>query len=129
ERYSRQILFPEIREEGQKNLLESTVLVVGAGALGTVICNHLVRAGIGKVRIIDRDYVEMSNLQRQMLFDEKDVQNALPKAVAIKQKLQAINSSVEIEAITGNATSENIHSLIDGIDVVMDGTDNMSTRF
>lgn len=129
ERYSRQILFPEIKEKGQHKLFNSTVLVVGAGALGTVICNHLARAGIGKIRIIDRDYVEMSNLQRQMLFDEKDVQDALPKAIAIKQKLQTINSSIEIEAIIGNATVTNIHSLVDGVDVVMDGTDNMATRF
>lgn len=128
ERYSRQILFPAIKEDGQYKLLESTVLVVGAGALGTVICNHLVRAGVGKIRIIDRDYVEMSNLQRQMLFDEKDVHDALPKAIAIKQKLEAINPTVQIEAIIGNATPENIHSLVDGTDVVMDGTDNMATR-
>lgn len=127
-RYSRQTLFPAIQEKGQHKLLESTVLVIGAGALGTVICNHLVRAGIGKIRIVDRDYVEMSNLQRQMLFDEKDVHEALPKAVAIKQKLKAINSSTNIEAITGHVTIDNIHSLIEGVDVVMDGTDNMVTR-
>lgn len=129
ERYSRQTLFPAIQEEGQKKLWQSTVLVVGAGALGTVICNHLVRAGIGSLRIIDRDYVEMTNLQRQMLFDEKDVDNALPKSIAMKQKLEAINSTVNIEAITGNATSANIDSLTNGADVVMDGTDNMATRF
>ena len=128
ERYSRQILFPEIQEKGQHELLNSTVLVVGAGALGTVICNHLVRSGIGKIRIIDRDYVEMTNLQRQILFDEQDVYDALPKAIAIKQKLKSINSSIEIDAIIGNATNKNIDSLVDGVDIVMDGTDNMATR-
>lgn len=127
-RYSRQALFPAIQESGQRRLLESTVLVVGAGALGTVICNHLVRSGIGNIRIVDRDYVEMSNLQRQMLFDEKDVQDALPKAIAMKQKLEVINSSINIEAIVGHVTNENIHSLVKDVDVVMDGTDNMATR-
>lgn len=128
ERYSRQVLFPAIGEEGQHKLFQSTVLVVGAGALGTVICNHLVRAGIGHVRIIDRDYVEVSNLQRQMLFDEKDARDLLPKAFAIKQKLETINSAVTIEAVTGNVTSANIQTFVDDVDVVMDGTDNMTTR-
>ncbi|GAB3795513.1 ThiF family adenylyltransferase [Virgibacillus kimchii] len=129
ERYTRQILFQSIGEPGQKKLENSTVLVVGAGALGTVICNHLVRAGIGKIRIIDRDYVEISNLQRQMLFEEEDVEKALPKAVAIKEKLQKINSNVIIEAITGNASTENIAALAAGVDVVLDGTDNFATRY
>ena len=129
ERYSRQMLFQPIGESGQRRLENSTVLVVGAGALGTVICNHLVRAGIGKLRIVDRDYVEISNLQRQMLFDEEDVEKALPKAVAVKEKLQKINSTVTIEAITGNASAENIDELIQEVDVVLDGTDNFSTRY
>lgn len=129
DRYTRQVLFPPIQERGQKMLEESTVLVLGAGALGTVICNHLVRSGIGKIRLIDRDYVELSNLQRQVLFDEEDVRQALPKAIAAKQKLTKINNSVTIEAIIGNATYENIDELTDGVDVVMDGTDNFSTRY
>lgn len=129
DRYTRQVLFPPIQESGQKLLEESTVLVVGAGALGTVICNHLVRSGIGKIRLIDRDYVELSNLQRQVLFDEEDVRQALPKAIAAKQKLTKINSSVTIETIIGNASYENIDELTDGVDVVMDGTDNFSTRY
>ena len=128
-RYARQVLFSPIQEKGQEMLAGSTVLVVGAGALGTVICNHLVRSGIGKIRLIDRDYVELSNLQRQMLFDEEDVRQALPKSVAAKQKLEKINSSITIEAIVGNATYENIKELTDGVDVVMDGTDNFSTRY
>lgn len=128
-RYSRQLLFQPIQETGQEKLQNSSVLVVGVGALGTVICNHLVRAGIGHIRIIDRDYVELSNLQRQMLFDEADVEAALPKAIAAKNKLGKINSTTKIEAIVGNVTAENIEELIAGVDVVMDGTDNFSTRF
>src|SRR5690625_2176876 len=129
ERYSRQMLFQPIGESGQVSIEKSTVLVVGAGALGTVICNHLVRAGIVRLRIIDRDYVEISNLQRQMLFDEEDVENALPKAVAIKGKLEKINSNVTIEVLTGNASIENIHELTEDVDVVLDGTDNFATRY
>lgn len=128
-RYSRQVLFKPIKETGQEKLKNSSVLVVGAGALGTVICNHLVRSGIGYIRIIDRDYVELTNLQRQMLFDEQDVEEALPKAIAAKNKLKKINSEVTIDAIIGNATYENIENLAEGIDVVLDGTDNFSTRY
>ncbi|MFC4558815.1 ThiF family adenylyltransferase [Virgibacillus kekensis] len=128
-RYSRQMLFAPIGEEGQKKLSESKVLIVGAGALGTVISNHLVRAGVGKLRIVDRDYVELSNLQRQTLFDEKDVEDALPKAVAAKKKLTKMNSLVDVEAIVGNVSNETIDEYITGIDVVLDGTDNFSTRF
>lgn len=128
-RYSRQMLFSPIKEEGQRRLADSSVLVVGAGALGTVICNHLVRAGVGRIRLIDRDYVELSNLQRQMLFDEDDVRQALPKAIAAKQKLEKMNSDVTIEAIVGNVTNENIDGLMENMDVVMDGTDNFATRF
>lgn len=129
DRYSRQILFNPIKEEGQKMLANSSVLIVGAGALGTVICNHLVRSGVGHIRLIDRDYVELSNLQRQMLFDEEDVKNALPKSIAAKRKLEKINSSVAIDAIIGNATYENIEDLVEGVDIVLDGTDNFSTRY
>ncbi|WP_164668607.1 ThiF family adenylyltransferase [Virgibacillus doumboii] len=128
-RYSRQKLFAPIQESGQEKLANSSVLVVGAGALGTVICNHLVRAGIGRVRLVDRDYVELSNLQRQMLFDEDDVKRAMPKAVAAKNKLEEMNSSVTIEAIVGNVTNEKIDGYVKDVDVVLDGTDNFSTRF
>jgi len=128
-RYARQMLFKPIDKAGQLKLAESSVLIVGAGALGGVIANQLVRAGIGKIRLIDRDYVEISNLQRQFLFDEQDVDDALPKAIAAKNKLIKINSDVEIEAIVGNVTNQNIQELIQGIDVVLDGTDNFSTRF
>lgn len=129
DRYSRQMLFSPIGENGQMMLSNCAVLVIGVGALGTVICNHLVRAGVGKIRIVDRDYVEYSNLQRQMLFDEIDAKEAIPKAVAAKNKLKKINSKIEIESIITNVTKENISELIAGIDLVMDGTDNFSTRF
>ncbi|MGM8365134.1 ThiF family adenylyltransferase [Virgibacillus sp. W0181] len=128
-RYSRQMLFAPIGKNGQKKLQDSTVLVVGAGALGTVICNHLVRAGVGTLRLVDRDYVEMSNLQRQMLFDEQDVKDAVPKAIAAKNKLKQINSDVTIEAIVTNVTGENILELIETADAVLDGTDNFATRY
>ncbi|WP_106497141.1 ThiF family adenylyltransferase [Lentibacillus sp. Marseille-P4043] len=129
ERYSRQLLFSPIQAAGQKKLADSTALIVGVGALGTVISNHLVRAGVGKVRIVDRDYVELSNLQRQMLFDEADVNEALPKAIAAKRKLEKINSDVVIEAFIENVSNENVDRLTDDVDVVLDGTDNFSTRF
>src|SRR5690625_7058359 len=92
ERYSRQMLFPPIKDAGQRKIANSTVLVVGAGALGTVISNHLVRAGIGKLRLVDRDYVELSNLQRQMLFDEDDVKEALPKAIRSEEHTSELQS-------------------------------------
>lgn len=129
ERYSRQLLFPPIGAAGQDKLMNSTGLIIGMGALGTVIGNHLARAGIGKLRLIDRDYVEYSNLQRQMLFDEDDVEKALPKAIAAKRKLEKINSDVEIEALVGNATANNVEELTNGVDVVLDGTDNFATRY
>lgn len=129
ERYSRQLLFPPIQKSGQEKLIDSTVLVVGVGALGTVICNHLVRAGVGRIRLVDRDYVEWSNLQRQMLFDEEDAHEALPKSIAAKNKLEQINHNVSIDAVIDNVTNENILALLEDVDVVMDGTDNLSTRF
>ena len=129
ERYSRQMLFTPIGEEGQKKLKEKRVLIVGLGALGTVLANHIVRAGVGFVKLCDRDYVEKSNLQRQMLFDEQDVDTAMPKAVAAKRKLEKINSDVEIVDIVTDVTIQNIEDLIDGMDLVLDGTDNFETRF
>src|SRR5690625_4816349 len=128
-RYARQMLFNPIGEEGQQKLADSSVLIVGAGALGGVIANQLARAGLGKIRLIDRDYVELTNLQRQILFDEQDVEKSVPKAIAAKNKLQASNSDIEVEAIVADATVDNINDLIQGIDVVLDGTDNFSTRF
>nr|WP_034726652.1 ThiF family adenylyltransferase [Calidifontibacillus oryziterrae] len=128
-RYSRQMLFSPIGKEGQKRLNNSRVLIVGMGALGTALANHFVRAGIGFVRFVDRDYVEKSNLQRQMLFDEDDVKAALPKAIAAKNKLSKINSEIVIDAIVADASVANIDQLMDDIDIVVDGTDNFQTRF
>ncbi|GIM44975.1 thiamine/molybdopterin biosynthesis protein MoeB [Collibacillus ludicampi] len=129
ERYSRQILFPPIGEEGQRRLLKSRVAVVGMGALGTVLANHMVRAGVGFVRIIDRDYVEMSNLQRQMLYDETDAKEGLPKAAAAAKKLQAINSGVEIDPVITDLTWRNAEELLANMDLILDGTDNFQVRF
>lgn len=128
-RYSRQILFSPIGKEGQKRLQQSAVLIVGMGALGTAVANHLVRAGVGHVKFVDRDFVEMSNLQRQMLFDEDDAKQSLPKAIAAESKLKKINSEIEIEGIVLDVTAENIETLLEGIDIVIDGTDNFATRF
>src|SRR6201997_4158490 len=106
ERYSRQILFAEIGEEGQERLRASSAAIVGCGALGTALANLLVRAGVGRLRIIDRDFVEDSNLQRQTLFDESDVRDALPKAVAAERRLAAVNSQVRVEGIVADVNPE-----------------------
>lgn len=129
DRYSRQVLFSPIGEKGQQLLLEKRVLIVGMGALGTVLANHLVRAGVGHVRFADRDYVERSNLQRQMLFDEDDVNESLPKAIAAEKRLKKINSDVVVEGIVTDVTVHNIFQLMEGVDLVLDGTDNFQTRF
>lgn len=129
ERYSRQILFAPIGEEGQRRLAQSKILIVGMGALGTVLASHMVRAGVGHVRFIDRDFVEMSNLQRQMLFDEQDAFNQIPKAVAAERKLRQINSSIEIEGIVGDLTAANIDEVAKDVHLILDGTDNFQTRF
>ena len=129
ERYSRQILVPEIGATGQERLLASSVAVVGCGALGTVIAGTLVRAGVGKVRIIDRDYIELNNLQRQILFDEEDIAKGLPKAIAASEKLRRVNSQVEVEPIVADVTPDNVEDMINDVDLVMDGTDNFEVRF
>ncbi|HET6144421.1 MAG TPA: ThiF family adenylyltransferase [Candidatus Acidoferrales bacterium] len=129
ERYSRQILFSEIGEAGQQCLLESSAVMVGCGALGTALANLLVRAGVGKLRIVDRDFVEPSNLQRQTLFEESDAQEALPKAVAAERRLRAINSGVAVEGIVADVSSKNAEELLSGFPLILDGTDNFETRF
>jgi len=129
ERYSRQTLFPPIGEAGQKKLLNSFVVIVGTGALGTVLANNMVRAGIGRVRIIDRDFIEASNLQRQILFDEDDVKEGLPKAVAAERKLRKINSDIVIEGIVKDVNFSNIEELIEGANLVLDGSDNLEIRY
>jgi adenylyltransferase/sulfurtransferase len=128
EKYSRQILFAGIGEAGQERLLEASAVLVGCGALGTVAGNLLVRAGVGRLRIIDRDFVEPSNLQRQTLFDEADARAALPKAVAAERRLRAINSGVQVEGIVADLTPRNAAELLSGFDVLLDGTDNFETR-
>ncbi|MEQ6378487.1 ThiF family adenylyltransferase [Bacillaceae bacterium S4-13-58] len=129
ERYSRQILFQPIGKEGQQKLLTSRAAVVGVGALGTVIANHLVRSGVGYVRLIDRDFVETSNLQRQTLFDEEDANENLPKVVAATNKLKKINSGVQVEGIISDLNPNNAEDLLKDVDVIVDGTDNFATRY
>lgn len=128
-RYARQVRYAPLNEEGQRRLLASRVLICGCGALGTVAANTLVRAGVGHVRVVDRDFIELNNLQRQMLFDEDDLRADLPKAVAAATKLRKINSTVEIEPIVADVDYTNIESLAEGVDCIVDGTDNFETRF
>lgn len=129
DRYSRQTLFPGIGKEGQQKLGNSFAVIIGCGALGTLIATALVRAGVGKVRIIDRDFIEYHNLQRQVLFDEDDVRHELPKAVAAERHLKKINSSIEIEGIVADVNFTNIEKFIQGATVILDGLDNLETRF
>src|ERR1700681_2349669 len=128
DRYSRQIRFREIGEEGQRSLSQSRVAIVGCGALGSAQAELLARAGVGFLRVIDRDYIEWSNLQRQMLFDEKDAEAALPKAAAAATRLKAVNSSVEIEAAISDLTPADADELLGDVHLLMDGTDNFESR-
>jgi molybdopterin-synthase adenylyltransferase len=128
-RYHRQMLLPGFGEEGQTKLLSATALVVGCGALGTVIANMLARAGVGHLKIIDRDFIEITNLQRQVLFDEDDVEQGIPKAEAAKRKIARINSQVKVTAIVDDVNHTNIEKLAEGCDVLVDGVDNFETRF
>ncbi|MEO2075684.1 MAG: thiazole biosynthesis adenylyltransferase ThiF [Bacillus sp. (in: firmicutes)] len=128
ERYSRQVLFPGIGKEGQEKIRNKHVLIIGAGALGSGSAEVLTRSGIGKLTIIDRDYVESSNLQRQQLYTEEDVAEKLPKAAAAEKRLRAINSDVEIRSIIGDATPELLEELVADVDLMMDATDNFETR-
>jgi len=128
ERYSRQILFAPIGPEGQKRIGASKVAVVGCGAIGASACTLLARAGIGTLRIIDRDYVEPSNLQRQLLFDEEDARQSIPKAEAAARKLSQINSEVKVEPQAKDLTPQSL-SLLQGVDLVLDCTDNFETRY
>jgi len=128
EKYSRQIFFAGIGEAGQEKLLASGAVLVGCGALGTVVASLLVRAGLGRLRIIDRDFVERSNLQRQTLFDEADARDALPKAVAAERHLRAINAGAEVEGIVADLTPRNAAELLAGFPLILDGTDNFETR-
>ncbi len=129
ERYSRQVRFEPFGVAGQKALGNARIGLVGLGALGTVIAEQLVRAGVGFLRIVDRDLVELSNLQRQTLYDEKDARQNLPKAVAAERRLKSINSAVTIEGVVDDLNVSNIEPWIEGLDLVMDGLDNFETRF
>ena len=127
-RYHRQILLPQIGEAGQSRLLASRVLLIGCGALGSVIAEQLARAGVGLLRIVDRDIVELTNLQRQVLFDESDVAHALPKAVGAANRLSRVNSGIQLEPIVADLDASNVESFLD-VDLILDGTDNVATRY
>jgi molybdopterin/thiamine biosynthesis adenylyltransferase len=129
ERYSRQILFAPIGAEGQKQLATGRVAIVGCGATGSALSSLLARAGVGYLRIIDRDYVEPSNLQRQVLFDESDAAESLPKAIAAARKIKSFNSEIAVEPHAADLTPENAEELLCGVDLVLDGTDNFETRY
>ncbi|MFE0506265.1 thiazole biosynthesis adenylyltransferase ThiF [Peribacillus butanolivorans] len=128
ERYSRQSLFSPIGEGGQVKIQQKHVLLLGAGALGSANAEALTRAGIGKLTIVDRDYVETSNLQRQQLYTEQDVEEKLPKAEAAKRHLHAINHEVEVKAVIMDATAQTLEPLLGHVDLIMDATDNFETR-
>lgn len=129
QRYSRQTVFAGIGVEGQKKLLCSRVALIGVGATGTVIANNLCRSGAGALRLIDRDYVELSNLQRQTLYTEEDVKRRTPKAVAACEHLKKVNSEIEMDPICADVNSSNIESLIADADLVLDGSDNLEVRY
>lgn len=129
ERYSRQVLFPGIGAQGQRQLGRARATIVGCGATGSVLAGLLARAGVGSLRIIDRDYVEPSNLQRQALFDEADAASSLPKAIAAARKLAAFNSEIVVEPEVADLTPENIDRLLSGAQLLLDGTDNFETRY
>lgn len=128
-RYSRQVLFSGIGERGQRKLLDARVAIAGCGALGSFQTGALARAGVGFLRIIDRDSVELSNLQRQWLFNESDARDGLPKAAAAAREIGRINSGIEVEGVVADLTATNIHDLLDDVALVLDGTDNFETRY
>jgi len=128
-RYSRQSRFAPLGPEGQERIRAASVAVIGCGALGTVEAEILARAGIGRLRIIDRDFVEWSNLQRQFLFEESDAAEGLPKALAAARRLAHVNSEVTIEPLVADLTPANIEELLEGVGLILDGTDNFEARF
>src|SRR5437660_3999546 len=129
DRYSRQTLFGPIGKEGQERLRSSAVTIIGCGALGTVLANNLCRAGIGRIVIADRDYIELNNLQRQILFDEEDIALGLPKAIAAAKKLRRTNSDTTIEPLVEDINADGIEALVRDTDLVLDATDNFETRY
>ena len=120
DRYSRQTIFAGLGEEGQHKLSGSQVAIIGCGGLGSMIATSLVRAGVGRVRVIDRDFVEYHNLHRQILFDENDIKNELPKAIAAEWRLRRINSTVKVEGIVADVNRNSIEELVSGVDLIMD---------
>ena len=128
-RYSRQMLFERIGPDGQRRLKHASVTIVGCGALGSVLASTLARAGVGHLRLIDRDFIELNNLQRQTLFDEHDIAQNLPKAEAAARKLRRINSAIEIEPVVADLHASNAESLCLPADLILDGTDNLETRY
>ena len=129
ERYSRQVLFPGIGREGQRKLSGARVALVGCGATGSALASLLARAGVGSMRIVDRDYVDPSNLQRQSLFDESDATQSVPKAIAAARKISAFNSQIRIEPEVADLVPANVDSLLGGMQLILDGTDNFETRY
>jgi adenylyltransferase/sulfurtransferase len=129
ERYSRQVLFAGIGREGQRKLAAARVALVGCGATGSALASLLARAGVGAIRIVDRDYVEPSNLQRQSLFDEADAAQSLPKAIAAARKISALNSQVVVEPQVADLVPANIEAMLGGTQLILDGTDNFETRY
>ncbi len=129
DRYQKQKLFHGIGEAGQAALAEARVLICGCGALGCVLVDTLARAGVGFLRIVDRDFVELSNLQRQVLFDEQDVVDRVPKAIAAASRVARINSEIQVEPIVADVNYANITQLAEGVDLMLDGTDNFEVRF
>src|SRR6266581_2924536 len=127
QRYSRQLLFSGIGTEGQQRLAIARVAIVGCGATGSALASLLARAGVGTIRIIDRDYVEPSNLQRQSLFDESDAAEALPKAIAAARKIAAFNSQIVVDPQVADLVPSNVEPLLEGMDLILDGTDNFET--
>src|SRR5438128_3164542 len=129
DRYSRQRLFAPIGEAGQARLAEARAVIIGCGALGAMQAEILARAGVGHLTLVDRDFVEESNLQRQIMFEESDAGERLPKAVAAARRIQRVNSEVQVEALVADVSFENIEEVIATADLVMDGTDNFETRY
>src|SRR5437763_5587802 len=129
DRYSRQILFPGIGAEGQRRLSASSIAVVGCGATGSSVASLLARAGVGKLRIIDRDYVEPSNLQRQALFDEIDAAECFPKALAAAKKITQFNSDIAVNPVIDDLTPVNVGTLLQDVNLILDATDNYETRY
>jgi molybdopterin/thiamine biosynthesis adenylyltransferase len=128
DRYSRQAILPGIGKTGQEKLANSSIVIIGCGALGTVTATTLVRAGVGRVKIVDRDFIEYHNLQRQVIFDEDDIREQLPKAIAAERHLKKVNSTIDIKGVVADVNYTNIERLVSGVDLIVDGLDNLETR-